>query len=97
MLLCCTLGTLLTTRPACPLHLNPQFHLEQAKQLPCCFGAHCTHLDTSACLPPSNPQFHLEQAKQRTQQRLAAGRPKPIDRLAHGLFVLEDIDPLEVG
>lgn len=65
MLLCCTLRTLLTTLPACPLHLNPQFHLEQAKQ--------------------------------RTQQRLAAGRPKPIDRLAHGLFVLEDIDPLEVG
>ncbi|KAI7846452.1 hypothetical protein COHA_000063 [Chlorella ohadii] len=45
-------------------------------------------------LEKKEEEFHLEQAKQRTQQRLAAGRPKPVDRLAHGLFVLEDVDPL---
>ncbi|PRW50888.1 cactin isoform A [Chlorella sorokiniana] len=49
----------------------------------------------AAELEKKEEEFHLEQAKQRTQQRLAAGRPKPIDRLAHGLFVLEDIDLLE--
>lgn len=42
------------------------------------------------------PQFHLEQAKMRTQQRLASGRPKAIDKLAHALFMLDDVEPVEV-
>jgi hypothetical protein len=34
-------------------------------------------------------QFHLEQAKAKSQQRLSDRRPKPIDRLAHTIFLLE--------
>ena len=62
----------------------------------CLPSADLTHGAALSCPPHLALQFHLEQAKQRTQQRLAAGRPKPIDRLAHGLFVLEDIDPFMV-
>lgn len=41
-------------------------------------------------------QFHLEQAKAKSQQRLGEGRPKPIDRLAHTIFLMEGADPQEV-
>jgi len=46
---------------------------------------------------PSCLQFHLDQAKSRTQQRLAKGRPKAIDHLAHSLFQLEGLDARQVG
>lgn len=49
----------------------------------------------AADLEKKEEEFHLEQAKAKSQQRLGEGRPKPIDRLAHTIFLMEGADPQE--
>jgi hypothetical protein len=69
-----------------------------AASLPGMVNAKCLHLIvSSSCAFSFFPQFHLEQARARSATRLADGRPKPIDRIAHTLFAFEGADAQEVG
>jgi hypothetical protein len=46
-------------------------------------------LAEAADLEKKEEEFHLEQARSRSMQRLADGRPKPVDKLAHTIFLME--------
>ena len=79
---------------AAPAHAS--MHAQQALLL---FVPHCRPpAPPLPCLPPLAPplQFHFEQAKNKSLQRLAEGRAKPVDRLAAALFEVEGIAPPQV-
>jgi hypothetical protein len=67
-----------------------------APGLPSCLPAWPTRPLPSWTAASAAVQFHLEQARSRSMQRLADGRPKPVDKLAHTIFLMEG-ETQEVG